>query len=137
MTEPNLRVPPIRVTARPLVRSPVEVRSVNASEESPRQVVYPGVHPGPQGPGQSTGGMSMILALLFLIGVALTIAPLYFYFHGDIGFVSMAVPVVIGLATLIIVAAVVMFTRLYRRAAANLAFVRTGSGGAKVIKDTG
>src|SRR5205814_6304252 len=43
----------------------------------------------------------------------------------------------IGVALLLIVATVVVFTRLYRRAAANLAFVRTGSGGPKIIKDTG
>ena len=32
---------------------------------------------------------------------------------------------------------IVMITRLYRRASANLAFVRTGRAGAKVIKDGG
>jgi uncharacterized membrane protein YqiK len=38
---------------------------------------------------------------------------------------------------LLVAAVVLVVTRLYRRAAANMAFVRTGSGGAKVVKDGG
>jgi uncharacterized membrane protein YqiK len=81
----------------------------------------------------------MILALLFLIGAVLAVAPWFVYFNDPqhLGWGSTLLVCGFGLALLLIVATVVVFTRLYRRAAANLAFVRTGQGGARVIKDTG
>jgi uncharacterized membrane protein YqiK len=79
----------------------------------------------------------MLMALFFMIGVVLTVAPWALHFRGDLAVGSALMVSVIGLVILVVVAAVVIFTRLYRRAAANLAFVRTGSGGAKVIKDSG
>ena len=81
----------------------------------------------------------MILVLLFLIGAAMAVGP-WIVQTASLSSLPWTASVVIsicGLGLLIIVATVVIFTRLYRLAAANLAFVRTGSGGAKVIKDTG
>jgi flotillin len=87
---------------------------------------------------QSNGGFSMILVLLFLIGAAMAIMPWFLLaVVPQLTWTAAAFISVIGVVILIAVATIVMFTRLYRRAAANLAFVRTGSGGAKVIKDTG
>jgi uncharacterized membrane protein YqiK len=79
----------------------------------------------------------MMLALFFLIGVGLIVGPGFLATQGHLAWPSAFILMVFGAVTLISVAAVVMFTRLYRRASANLAFVRTGSGGAKVIKDSG
>src|SRR5262245_46015387 len=42
-----------------------------------------------------------------------------------------------GTALLIFSAVLVVFTRLYQKAAANRAFVRTGQGGEKVVLDGG
>jgi uncharacterized membrane protein YqiK len=88
---------------------------------------------------ESNGGFSMILVLLFLFGAAMAVGPWILQTIKPTVLPWTAAVVIsgFGLALLIIVATVVIFTRLYRRAAANLAFVRTGSGGAKVIKDTG
>src|SRR5262245_60794851 len=77
----------------------------------------------------------MIIALLFLIGVSLAIGP--WLVVGQIGWMSAAVCSGFGLALILIVAITTIVTRLYRRASANLAFVRTGSGGAIVVKDSG
>ena len=44
---------------------------------------------------------------------------------------------VCGTVLLVLVAVVSMVTRLYRKASANMAFVRTGMGGAKVVRDGG
>jgi uncharacterized membrane protein YqiK len=86
----------------------------------------------------SNGGFNMILALLFLIGAALAIGPWIILPNAPQMGVSGAIVVsAIGVILLITVATIVIFTRLYRRAAANLAFVRTGSGGARVVKDSG
>ena len=80
----------------------------------------------------------MILVLLFLIGAAMAIMPWFLLtIVPQLTWGAAALISIIGVIILIAVATIVMFTRLYRRAAANLAFVRTGSGGARVIKDTG
>ncbi|HVX83713.1 MAG TPA: SPFH domain-containing protein [Phycisphaerae bacterium] len=79
----------------------------------------------------------MFMALFFAIGLVLTIGPWALHFRGDLPLTSALMASGLGVLTLVIVSAIVIFTRLYRRAAANLAFVRTGSGGAKVIKDSG
>src|SRR5438045_875068 len=80
----------------------------------------------------------MMLVLMFLIGAALCGAsiflppqymPLGGWGRGILG--GFGVIVVIGTLALL------MFSRLYRRASANMAFVRTGLWGAKPIKDGG
>ncbi len=79
----------------------------------------------------------MMLATFFIIGVGLIVGPDFLAMYGRLPWNSALMLNFFGVVTLIAVAVVVMFTRLYRRASANLAFVRTGSGGAKVIKDGG
>src|SRR6185295_1843618 len=78
-----------------------------------------------------------MLAMIFVMGVLMAVAPWYFVYQNQMNGMAALIISGFGVAVLIVVATVVMFTRLYRRAAANLAFVRTGSGGAKVIKDSG
>jgi uncharacterized membrane protein YqiK len=113
-------------------------RPPRALVEKPPVVVAVPHHSAAHAQQSSNGGFHMILALLFLIGAAMAIGPwVVLSTNPQLGPLAAAVISGIGVALLITVATVVIFTRLYRRAAANLAFVRTGSGGAKVIKDTG
>jgi uncharacterized membrane protein YqiK len=93
---------------------------------------------------QAIGGgtqkeVSMLLALFFMVGVLLTVAPWVLHFRDASMVPAMTALTVsgIGLVVLMVTAFVVIYTRLFRRAAANLAFVRTGHGGAAVIKDSG
>jgi flotillin len=76
----------------------------------------------------------MMLLLLFLIGSSLLVAPWFFPVVGLTMQTSMAG---IGLTLLIISAVASVITKLYRKASANMAFVRTGMGGAKPILDGG
>ena len=78
----------------------------------------------------------MTLVLFFLIGVALLIGPL-FAPDANLNWTQRAVLMGIGLLIVLFVAIVSMITKLYRKASANMAFVRTGMGGAKVVKDGG
>jgi uncharacterized membrane protein YqiK len=48
-----------------------------------------------------------------------------------------AIPTCIGLVLVIMTAVVTMIAKLYRKASANMAFVRTGMGGVRVIRDGG
>src|SRR5687768_15219328 len=72
--------------------------------------------------------------VLFLIGMVLTIGP---------WFVPTMEPSIqlalsgIGVALLMITAIASVITKLYRKASANMSFVRTGMGGARVIMDGG
>src|SRR4051812_10312758 len=79
----------------------------------------------------------MMMAFFFMIFTGMTVAPWFFQVRGDMSTPSAFLISGIGLVGLVLIASIVVFTRLYRRAAANLAFVRTGQGGAKVIKDSG
>ncbi len=79
----------------------------------------------------------MILAVLFVVGAALVLGGGYLLSQGTIGLLSAMFLMGFGAVVLVGIAVVAIFTRLYRRASANLAFVRTGQGGAKVIKDSG
>lgn len=76
----------------------------------------------------------MILFVFFVIGAALAIAP---WFIEDLTAGTKVLLTVIGTAMLIVVGIAAVVTRLYRKTSASLAFVRTGMGGAKVIKDGG
>lgn len=77
----------------------------------------------------------MIMFILFLIGAAMAVVP---WFFGErfsstqqIGFT------LVGAAVALIAATVVLYSRLYRRTSASMAFVRTGQGGARPIMDGG
>lgn len=78
----------------------------------------------------------MPLIVLILIGAALAIGPWLtpqdqFDFPVKVG-LSIA-----GLLLLIVGCVCLLITRLYRKASANMAFVRTGMGGVRVIRDGG
>ena len=130
MSEQNYKMPlaPPRVTPRATAERPGAITPVTHAAHVPHHASSYSAH-------TSTGGFSMILALMFLIGAGMAIGP--WFIIDKLGWTSSLIISGFGVGLLVIVAAVVIFTRLYRRAAANLAFVRTGQGGAKVIKDTG
>ncbi|MGE5611312.1 MAG: SPFH domain-containing protein [Bacillota bacterium] len=77
----------------------------------------------------------MVLVFFFLIGAALAIAPWFTTQWQDL--TAKATLTAIGALVVLVVGIVTMITRLYRKASANMAFVRTGMGGAKVIMDGG
>src|SRR5688572_21996801 len=76
----------------------------------------------------------MLLMLFFLIGVALAIGV---WFIPQANQSSQFVLSAIGVAVVVVSLIATLITKLYRKAAANQAFVRTGMGGARVIKDGG
>ena len=75
-----------------------------------------------------------MLFIFFLIGAALSVGA---WFIPEIGLTSRAIICGSGVTVLFIVGFLSAVTRLYRKASANMAFVRTGWGGAKPIKDGG
>lgn len=76
----------------------------------------------------------MMLVLFFLIGAALTVAP---WFVQQLHQSQQILISSVGLGVLILDALAAVITKLYRKSAANMAFVRTGMGGAKVFQDEG
>jgi uncharacterized membrane protein YqiK len=76
----------------------------------------------------------MILFVFMLIGAGLAIGP---WFIEDLPAGTKVLLTVVGTGLLIVVGIAAVITRLYRKTSASLAFVRTGMGGAKVIKDGG
>ncbi|MBA3272862.1 MAG: flotillin family protein, partial [Chthoniobacterales bacterium] len=78
----------------------------------------------------------MIMVVFFLVGAALAVGP-WFLPADTMGTFEKGIVSGIGLFVLLAVAVISMFMRLYRKASANMAFVRTGMGGAKVIQDGG
>jgi flotillin len=76
----------------------------------------------------------MILVLFFLIGAGLTIAP---WFVPELGYSTKIASTGLGVMVLVIVAVASIITKLYRKASANMAFVRTGMGGVRVVRDGG
>src|SRR5688500_17792218 len=75
-----------------------------------------------------------MIFVLFLIGLALTIGP---WFLPQLGGGLQLALFGVGVGVLLITAVASVITRLYRKASANMAFVRTGMGGAKPILDGG
>jgi uncharacterized membrane protein YqiK len=73
---------------------------------------------------------------MFLLGAALAIGP-WLVPDGRLAFTAQAVLSVLGGLLLIVSAFLTMVTKLYRKSSANMAFVRTGWGGAEVICDSG
>lgn len=78
----------------------------------------------------------MLLLMTFLFGLLLTVGPL-FLAPPSMDWTTKWSLVFTGLVLLLLVAIISFITRLYRKASANMAFVRTGWGGAKVVKDAG
>ena len=76
----------------------------------------------------------MILVLFFIIGSALVVAP---WFVPQLDASARVASLSMGVILLALVAIAAVITRLYRKASANMAFVRTGMGGVKVIRDKG
>src|SRR5688500_19963740 len=79
--------------------------------------------------------LSMPLMLLIIIGAALAVAPWAPGVTMPTG--TKVFATAIGTALLIIGVVCLLITRLYRKASANMAFVRTGMGGVRVIRDGG
>src|SRR3954452_18963797 len=76
----------------------------------------------------------MMLFVFFLVGSALTVGA---WFIPEVGLTSRAIICGFGVGILFVVAVASVITRLYRKASANMAFVRTGMRGALVILDGG
>jgi flotillin len=75
-----------------------------------------------------------MIAILFLVGAAMAIGV---WFAPVLGTLAQSILSSIG-ALIVLTAAVMTFiAKFYRKASANMAFVRTGMGGAVVIKDGG
>ena len=119
---------------RRVQRPPVAVPPVRVA---PRSVDVP--HHGFPGQ-QPEKGFSMIV-LLFVVGLVLLIGggavTLGLVPAGTIGAGTAFIAAVVGLVLVLFSAAMMLITRMYRKASANMAFVKTGMGGAKVIKDQG
>jgi uncharacterized membrane protein YqiK len=76
----------------------------------------------------------MMLVLFFIVGAALTVAP---WFLNQLGRTEQIIIAATGVVVLAIVCIAAIFTKLYRKASANMAYVRTGMHGSKVIQDGG
>src|SRR3954463_12574175 len=76
----------------------------------------------------------MLLFVFFLVGAAMSVGA---WFIPELGLTSRSIICGSGVFVLIIVGFISAVTRLYRKASANMAFVRTGWGGAKPILDGG
>ena len=76
----------------------------------------------------------MILVMFLAVSLALMIGP---WFVPNMDPLLQVASLVAGACLALLVAVVAVITRLYRKASANMAFVRTGMGGARVIKDAG
>lgn len=76
----------------------------------------------------------MILSLMLFVGAALAVVP---WLLPEVPTTFRLVLTGIGVAILVATAIAAVVTKLYHKASANMAFVRTGMGGARVIKDGG
>ena len=86
--------------------------------------------------GRSQGSLTFFLVMGVMAGMVLIVAP--FLVKGDlIPPSSKAVISGFGLAVSLVFAVLVIITRLYRKTAADEAFVRTGVGGRKCVIDGG
>jgi flotillin len=78
----------------------------------------------------------MLLFVLFLVGLALAVGP---FLTPQLSGNSTAQVILcaIGVTLILVTAIAAIIAKLYKKASANMAFVRTGMGGARVIKDGG
>src|SRR5687768_15252620 len=78
--------------------------------------------------------MTMMLIAFFIIGAGLAVGP---WFMPQIGVEVQLALSLVGVAVLAQIAIATAITKLYRKASANMAYVKTGMGGAAVIMDGG
>ena len=78
-----------------------------------------------------------IQAVFFLVGAALVVVPWWPGVLPSLSLTGRIVLMSVGIVVLLMVAVVTTIARLYRKTSANMAFVRTGMGGVKVIRDGG
>src|SRR5437764_1283106 len=80
----------------------------------------------------------MMLVLMFLVGAFMCIAP-WVVSAQTVPLTTPAriVITVVGVGVVMLTLIMLVISKLYRKASANMAFVRTGMGGAKPIKDGG
>jgi len=78
----------------------------------------------------------MILLVLFLVGATLAVVP-WMGVVPNLQSGGQIVLTTIGVGLLLVVTIIAVITRLYRKTSANMAFVRTGMGGVKVVQDGG
>ena len=76
----------------------------------------------------------MPLILLIVIGAVMAIAP---WAAEQLPFATKVALTVFGVVVLIVGVVCLLITRLYRKASASMAFVRTGMGGVRVVRDGG
>src|SRR3712207_5331766 len=79
----------------------------------------------------------MILVLFILIGAALAVGPWAAGDHLQLDMTTRVILSAVGVAILVVSSVITLVMRLYRKASANMAFVRTGMGGVRVIRDGG
>src|SRR3954468_7239126 len=79
----------------------------------------------------------MMLVIFFLVGAVLAVGPWAGALPPEVPFAARVTSSLIGSMILLAVAAIAVYTRLYRKASANMAFVKTGMGGADVMMDGG
>ena len=79
----------------------------------------------------------LVLVVFFLLGCGLMVVPWLPNVLTGATVTERAVPTAVGLALVILSGVLTMIARLYRKASANVAFVRTGMGGVRVIRDGG
>src|SRR5687768_12200128 len=84
--------------------------------------------------GNFQTGVAMVLLIMLFVGAVLTIAP---WFATELSWTTKTVLSGAGLGILILAAIAAVVTKLYHKSSANMAFVRTGMGGIKPIKDGG
>src|SRR5262245_49615482 len=80
------------------------------------------------------GSMTFLLVLGLLTGLALIVGPL---FLADVPPISQAILIGFGSSLMLVFGIMFTITNLYRKAAADEAFVRTGVGGRRCIVDGG
>jgi uncharacterized membrane protein YqiK len=76
----------------------------------------------------------MMLLIFLILGIAMIVAP---WVVPGLEFMAQITLSTIGVAVVIVVGILTTITKLYQKTSASMAFVRTGMGGAKVIKDGG
>src|SRR3954464_9316533 len=79
----------------------------------------------------------MMLVIFFIVGSLLAVGPWAGALPPEVPFAARVTSSLIGAFILLAVAAIAVYTRLYRKASANMAFVKTGMGGADVMMDGG
>src|SRR3954471_7308454 len=80
----------------------------------------------------------MMLVMMFLVGAVMAIGPWLLSPSAlPLSTTAKIIISIAGVGVLIVTLVMLVISKLYRKASANMAFVRTGMGGAKPIKDGG